>query len=111
MNQPSNFTGHMERLVAAHFPEVSRFEVDRFAWGVQPVVYRDERRRERKEYPPVARWRVGGRRYAYVMRPDYSQESGRLWQLLAWSVEGKDADEINLLLGNDMRSAKKADAR
>lgn len=116
----TDFEPMLPKLVAARFPTVKDFRVDGLAENVQPVEYEDGRGRKANEWPPVARWRVGSMRYSYVLKPrfvaerwqmtplfggthvraDYSDEDEKLWQLLQWSVEGKDADEINRLLGN-----------
>jgi hypothetical protein len=114
------FESQLPKLIATRFPGVRGFEIDYLAERVQPVEYKDGRGRRANEWPPVARWCVGGQRFRYVLKPtfraerwgvlcfggttvraDYSDEDGKLWQLLQWSAEGKTADEINQLLGNE----------
>ena len=114
----SDFEPMLPKMVALRFPSVLDFAVERMH-NVQPVEYRDHGK-NRREYPPVARWSVGDKRFRYALKPtfkverwgvlcfggtttraDYSDEDGKLWQLLQWSAEGKTADEINRLLGNE----------
>lgn len=119
------FEPRWPRLVQERFPNVEDFRVDYMVENVQPVEYEDGRGRKAKEWPPVARWRVGSIRYSYVLEPrfvaerwqmtplfggthvraDYSAEDDKLWQLLQWSAEGKTADEINRLLGHRQPNA------
>ena len=116
----NDFEPMLPKIVALRFPSVTGFRVDHMAENVRPVEYEDGRGHKAKEWPPVARWRIGSQRYSYVLKPaftaeqwritpffggttvraDYSAEDDKLWQLLQWSVDGKTADEINHLLGN-----------
>lgn len=109
----------LQKIVAKRFPSVEDFHVDNMAYNVKPVEYVDGRGRIAHEWPSVARWRVGSRRFAYVLKPkfraerwsalcfggttvlaDYSDEDEKMWKLLQWSAEGKTEVEINRLLGN-----------
>ena len=109
----------LERTVKAKFPTISRFEVDWSGENVRPVVY-DDGRAELREYPPVAKWRIGNTRFSYVGKPtfkrisgvwwlpnsgrtiaDYNDDTDNLFQVIQWTVEGKTAEEINRLLGNE----------
>jgi hypothetical protein len=113
----------IEKLIEVRFPSIRNFNVDSMSVSVTPVKYEDGHGYECNEYPPVATWRVGNTRYKYVLKPtfrsdvwrafifsgttvraDYSSEEEKMWQILQWSVEGKTADEINQLLGNDVAS-------
>lgn len=106
------------KLIAARFPGVRDFEFDHFAERVQPVEYNKGRNRK-IEFPPVAKWKVANRSYAYVfkptfkierwqilcfdvetVRPDYAAEEVLLFKCLQWSIDGKEAAEINCLLGH-----------
>lgn len=119
------FESPLKKLIESRFPGVRGFEIDYLSERVEPVVYKDGRGRQSKEWPPVACWRVGEQRFRYVLKPsfiverwgvlcfggttaraDYSGEDGKLWQLLQWSTEGKTADEINRLLGNRQPQAR-----
>jgi len=118
------FEPQLPKLIAARFPGVCDFEIDHLAERVQPVEYEDCKGRMANEWPPVACWRVGVQRFRYVLKPtfraerwgvlcfggttvraNYSDEDGKLWQLLQWSSEGKTADEMNRLLGNEQPNA------
>ena len=111
-----NFETQLPKMIAARFPAVSGFEIDHFA-NVLPVEYADGGYKK-TEWPPVARWRVGGKRYAYALKPtfkverwqllcfggtvraDYTTQEEALMKCLQWSSQGKEAAEINQLLGH-----------
>lgn len=103
-----------EAMIAAvasrRYPGVTDFAIDHTATNVRPVEFLQAGGRRHLAYPPVVRWRVGERRYAYVLKPtfrverwrcwlvngfaiidDYSEEEGKLWRLLEWSVAGNSA--------------------
>lgn len=111
--------GAKKRIVELRFPTISDFEIDHYSLNVTPVKYYAGKGRDANEYPPVVSWRIGNARYRYVLKPsfktevwkaflysskmvhaNYDTEEEKLWKILQWSVDGKTADEINLLLGN-----------
>lgn len=118
MIAPYNNSTLIQQMIKNHWPTITMIEVDYISTNVDPVKYHDGPRL-RDEYPPVVRWRIGNRRYSYVLKPefiknhwsalifsghdttpDYSKDQSTLFKCLQWSVEGKDASEINMLLGN-----------
>lgn len=104
--------------ILGEFPTLDYFEIDHSAHRVLPVSYEHPRHGTKLEYPPVARWRVGDRRYAYVLspafvqrtihwnvffketvlEPDYRSEDNKLMQIIQWSVDGLDDKQINFKL-------------
>ena len=122
----TNFEPMLPKIVAARFPSVKGFHVNRMTENVDPVEYEDGNGNRANEWPPVARWRVGTQRFSYVLKPafqavrwqigpifcgtivqvDYHAEDDKLWKLLQWSVEGRTVDEINEMLGNSYRNQK-----
>ena len=106
----------LEKQVAAMFPRVQDFHVETMTANTTPVEFNGGPRTVR-EYPPVARWRVGDVRFSYALKPtfrserwggwffggedvrvDYDQERETLMKLLTWSSEGKSPEEMNNLL-------------
>ena len=102
------------------YPQVTHLEIDHWCDNVQPIKYNDYLV-ERTEYPPVVSWRIGERRYRYVLAPkfktiyhndivsiltsstkrtkvDYQDQEKLVLDLIKWSVEGKTTEEMNELL-------------
>lgn len=120
---PSQFTkpfDYFKQIIKQMYPQVTHLECDNWNDNVQPIRYTDAGL-ERTEYPPVVSWRIGERRFRYVLSPkfkttyhndivsilsrsnirtnvNYKHQEKIVLELIKYTVEGKTTEEINLIL-------------
>lgn len=118
-SMPSSFD-YYKQIVKQLYPQVTHLECDGWSDNVQPIKYYDDIF-ERTEYPPIVSWRIGDKRFKYVLDPkfkktyhsdivsvlcgstirtnvDYQDQEKIVLELIKYTVEGKTTEEINLIL-------------
>ena len=108
---------YFKTIIKQKFPEVTHLEINHWVDNVQPIRYDIDR----IEYPPVVSWRIGTKRFKYVLNPkfkeqyhndwlsvlsgksrtvnvDYSNQEQVLYEIIKYTVDGKSMDEINDIL-------------
>jgi hypothetical protein len=119
MNIVSPFE-QFKRVIGQLYPTVSNLIIDDWTDNVKPIQYYDGGC-IRTEHPPVVSWRIGDKRFRYVLDPqfktqhnndfisivsgrssttniDYNGQEKVILDLIKWSVEGKSTEEMNDLL-------------
>lgn len=84
------------KMLSVKFPTVKDFRLEDYV-RVKPVEY-FESGRERKAYPPVARWKIGDTRYSYVLKPTFIKRPWKLWPISGVDIEVTYNDEIDTVL-------------
>ena len=62
------FESYISKIISKEFPLVEDFRFDFSDFNVNPI---NRINSSEIEYPPVAKWRVGKKRFSYVLNPTF----------------------------------------